>query len=361
MGEAAARRTLSARALAIAVLVPLAGAVVGLAGFRFEQMGAVWRPSVFRGASGWVIQGRTDDTYSNPALSGSHAAWDDGAFTLVADLTSGSVKLIGAARDARSRWQPSVSGRFVTWVELGSSSQSATSFTVYDLRRRRRTHVTDTAGIWLPPEVSGTVAYWVDGATRGSSAQTTARLTLVGQDLVTGRRFTVAPWQGSGDMVVAGGLAAWVQVTPATYQVSIVVQALAGGHRWQIPLSASNAGTLLDEIALSGHTVVWRQSQDSMGTAQILAQNVDTGRRIAVADGANVGTMAFDGDLVAWAATSPSGTTIMGRRLSGGSVFTLTRSGFTVDQLFLSGDTVMIVGGGGLGLVPQILTARVPS
>ena len=358
-GEAVPRRRFAARALLIAALVPLAGAAVGLAAFRVEQVGAAWRPAVTRATAGWRVDGNPGEVFSNPALSGDYVAWDAGPFTLLADLRTGTVKLIGAARDAASNWPPAISDRFVTWVEATDAAGHGLTLYVYDLRTHRRTRVKDAGAVAWPPALSGTTAYWVRTGTAGGQAGTTgnqagttgSQQTLVGEDLATGRRFSVGPWAGVGDFVVSGKLAAWVSETQSA--AGIVVMDLAGGRRWQVPLEAFQAA----RCSRRSRCRRARSSGASPSSRRTRPRSWVSASRPAIASSSPAGrTSAPRPSTAIWSCgppgTRPAGmTSIMGVRLSGGSPFVVPHAR-PRRRRPVSGDTVPWVTRGGAGALP---------
>src|SRR5450759_4359122 len=101
------------RALLISALILLAGAVLGAAGFVFEQSRATWRPQVAATSAGWRISTSHGLQLGGSALGADHLAWEAGPFTLLTDLGSGMSRLLGAAATAGSASAPAISGRFV--------------------------------------------------------------------------------------------------------------------------------------------------------------------------------------------------------------------------------------------------------
>ena len=126
------------RALLLSGIVLLAGAVLGAAGFGFEQSRATWRPQVTATSGGWRISTSHGLRLGGSALGGDHLAWEAGPFTLLTDLRSGRSRLLGAAATAVSASAPSISDRFVVWLEAPASSAGAAVVWVYDIARGRR-------------------------------------------------------------------------------------------------------------------------------------------------------------------------------------------------------------------------------
>ena len=127
----------SARALLAALLVVVCGAIIGVAGFAFEQAHADWRPHATRTATGWRVTQPVLGV-NGPALAGGHLAWQAGPYTIVMDLRSGKTKLVGAAADAQSVEPPAVSSAAAVWVELSGEPHQRTVVYSYDFASRRR-------------------------------------------------------------------------------------------------------------------------------------------------------------------------------------------------------------------------------
>ena len=251
------------RALLISGLILLAGAVLGATGFVFEQSLATWRPQVSATSAGWRISTSHGLQLDGPALGGDHLAWEAGPFTLLTDLSSGKSKLLGAGATTRGASAPSLSDRFVVWLEAPASGSRDAVAWVYEISRERRARLDDVRWISRSPAVSGTTAVWEadgDGAPQ-----------IRGADLVSGRRFSLGPSGGAGELIISGTLVAWAagRPDPAAPPLITVVD-LADGRRWSIaPYPDGREGSLLG-IALAGRTLVWARATSAGLTDQIL-------------------------------------------------------------------------------------------
>ena len=338
LAPAAAERPHSwVRALLVSGLILLAGAVLGAAGFAYEQSRATWRPQVAPADNGWRISTSHGLQLGGSALSGDHLAWEAGPFTLLTDLGSGNSKLLGAAATAGSASAPSTSQRFVVWLEAPASGYHDAVVWVYEISHGRRTRLSGIQGISRSPAVSGTTAVWeADGAGAGSPR-------IHGADLVTGRRFSLGESGGAGELIISGSLVAWAagRADPAAPPVITVVD-LADGRRWSIaPYADGREGSLLG-IALAGRTLIWARATTAAQADQILAYDLDTAAVRLIAQAAELVPPAADGDLVVWAQPSAEGgTQVTGLRLSGGETFPIAGlPGGSARSVLASGKTV---------------------
>jgi len=345
------------RALVVSALILLAGAVLGAAGFVFEQSRATWRPQVAPTNNGWRISTSHGLQLGGSTLGGDHLAWEAGPFTLLTDLRSGDSKLLGAAATAGSASAPSMSERFVVWLEAPASGYQDAVVWVYEISRGRRTRLSGVQGISQSPAVSGTTAVWeADGA--GADAPR-----INGADLVTGRRFSLGESGGAGEPIISGALVAWAsrRPDPAAPPVITVVD-LTDGRRWSIaPYADGREGSLLG-IALAGRTLVWARATSAAQADQILAYDLDTVAVRVIAQAADLVPPAADGDLVIWAQPSAEGgTQVTGLRLGGGETFPIAGvPGGSVRSVLVSGKTVAWHVAGALLFDTYLQTARLP-
>jgi hypothetical protein len=347
------------RALLIALLVPVAGATFGIAGYRWEQARADWRPKVVRTATGWRISQVYGLRPVGPALAGDHLAWSAGPYTILLDLKTGRTKLLGAAHDAQSTWSPKLDDRYVVWLQATGSTDQAMRLWVYDTTTRRRVAVPFGEDAWGPPAVSGSTVYWSSAASQDTNQ------IIHGQDLLSRRQFIVGSASGSGGSLSFNGrLACWVtgQGTPGD-PATIVVLDLIDAKRWSIPLVASSAGTSLYGFAAGGDRVawlLWRKGTPS--SAQIFVNDLATGQKKIVAAGPGVEQMAFDGTTVVWTVWSATTgkITIMGRRLDGTPAFEVARASDTPQEITVSGRSVAWLVDHGSNEEAWIETARLP-
>jgi len=343
------------RALLISGLILLAGAVLGAAGFVFEQSRATWRPQVAATSAGWRISTSHGLQLGGSALGGDHLAWEAGPFTLLTDLRSGKSRLLGAAATAGSASAPSMSDRFVVWLEAPASDAREAVAWVHEIARGRRARLDDVQGISQSPAVSGTTGVWeAEGAGTGSPQ-------IRGVDLVTGRRFSLGE-SGGGEIVISGTLVAWAagRAGPAAPPLITVVD-LADGRRWSIaPYSEGQEGSLLG-IALAGRTLVWARAT-AAHTDQILAYDLDGPAVRVIAQATDLVPPSADGDLVVWAQPSAEGgTQVIGARLSGGDPFPIANvPGGSVRSVLVSGKTVAWHVGGAWLFDTYLQTARLP-
>jgi len=344
------------QALLVSGLILLVGAVLGAAGFVFEQSRATWRPQVSATSAGWRISTSHGLQLGGSALGGDHLCWEAGPFTLLTDLRSGKSRLLGAAASAGNASAPSMSDRFVVWLEAPASDARDAVVWVFDISRGRRARLEDVQGISRSPAVSGTTAVWeADGAETGAPQ-------IRGVDLVTGRRFSVGESGGASDLIISGTLVAWAagRPDPAAPPLITVVD-LADGRRWSIAPYPQNQGSDLLGIALAGRTLIWARATAARAD-QILAYDLDRTAVRAIAQAADLVPPAADGDLIVWAQPSTEGDTrVIGLRLSGGDPFPIARvPGGSVRSVLVSGKTVAWHVAGALLFDTYLQTARLP-
>jgi hypothetical protein len=371
---AAGRRRIDPRAPLVAVLVLLAGAVLGALLYQFEQARATWRPKVTRTPMGWTVRDASGRGPSALALAGDHIVWDSQGNVITMDLVSGKTKLLGVGENEQPMWPPSVSDKYAVWLTTASTAVGQVhSVYAYDFASRRRVRLAglDGAWDWGAPAMSGTIMVWApyDG---DSSAATEIR----GANLSTGRQFVVASTRttahgavGVGAPVIAGDLVAWSQGRPHPHSyLAIVVRDLSTQQTWTITPFKAASNMQLASQALSGRTLVWSQyatkhvnGVDVGARNTIVAQNLDSGARRVIASGRGLGMPEIDGDLVVWTrqvGEKPT-TLVMGLRLSGGRPFVIaTNDQGLVDPVLVSGDTVAMLRND--GNTSWVETVRVP-
>jgi hypothetical protein len=343
------------RALVFSGLILLAGAVLGAAGFVYEQSLATWRPQVWATSTGWRISTSHGLRLGGSALGGDHLAWEAGPFTVLTDLSSGKSRLLGATAAAGSTSAPSMSDRFVVWLEAPASSYGGAVVWVYDISRGRRTRLEGVQGISQSPAVSGTTAVWEAKAAADAPQ-------IRGADLVSGRRFSLGPSGGASELIISGTLVAWASMRSDSAPPLINVVDLAGGRRWHVAPYAQDQGGDLLGIALAGRTLLWARGDAARRAVQILADDLDTAAVQTIAQGVDLSPPAADGDLVLWAQASAKGDTrIVGRRLSSNAPFTIaTVSGGRVRSILVSEQTVAWHVAGALLFDTYLQTARIP-
>lgn len=342
------------RALLISGLILLAGAVLGAAGFVFEQSRATWRPQVRATDAGWRISTSHGLQLGGSALGGDVLAWEAGPFTLLTDLRSGKSRLLGAAATAGSASAPSMSDRFVVWLEAPASAAEVAVVWVYEISQGRRTRLDGDQGSSESPSVSGTTAVW-EAVVGNSKAQ------IFGVDLVTGRRFSLGESGGASELIISGTLVAWATPRPGPSAAPVIaVVDLADGRRWSItPYPQRQEGGLLG-IALAGRTLVWARTTPAAQADQILVYDLDSAAVRVIAQAPDLVPPAAGGDLVVWAQSSDKGgTQIIGLRLSHGEPFPIASvSGGSVLSVLVSGKTVAWQVAGSLLFDTYLQTAR---
>jgi len=84
------------------MLVLVAGACLGAAGFAAEQHYRHWLPKPVRENGGWRVVDQHGRRFSGLSLSGGHLTWQDGPLILLMDLASGRVRVLGPGAENRS-------------------------------------------------------------------------------------------------------------------------------------------------------------------------------------------------------------------------------------------------------------------
>jgi len=349
------------RALLTAVLVLLAGAVLGAIAYQVEQARSTWRPKVTRTATGWSIRDPSGRGPSNLALAGNHIVWDSQLNVITMDLGSGRTKLLGVGVDEQSMWTPTVSDKYAVWLTMtiGAGDVQVPYVYTYEFASGRRIRHAGNRfeGIWSSPATSGTTMVWAWNGSGGPAADE-----IRGEDLSTGRQFVVATSTGAvgagglGEPVISGDLVAWSPTSADPHaDPQIIVRDLSTRHTWTIVPFRAAPSMELGGWSLSGRTVVWSQyalrpkDGSIVGAKEtVVAENLDSGARRVIASGRRLGLEAIDGDLVVW--TKQVGTVhrpttqIMGLRLSGGRPFAIaTFNQGLVQYVLVSGDTVAMV------------------
>jgi Tol biopolymer transport system component len=356
---AARRRRMDWRAPLVAVLVLIAGAVLGAGAFQFEQSRATWRPKVTRTATGWTIR----DTYGHGpyamALAGDHLAWESGDNIVTMDLSSGRTKLLGTGGRLQG---VSVSTQYAVWLTMPTDGRpgGASVFT-YDFASGRRVQLAGFVGARSSPAISGSTIVWTT-TTGGGTGPNEVR----SEDLSTGRQFVLAKAnvgpRGSGQgertiATIAGNLVGWDRGSAGPHtSPTIFVRDLSLGQTWTIVPFRATPRMEFHGWYLSGHTVVWVQStvkKDRSGetlpaSSTMIAENLDSGVRRVVLSGRPLTfpAWAIDGDLVVWTQSvgGKPATLVMGLRLSGGQPFVIdTVEQSNVPYLLVSGNTVAML------------------
>ena len=247
------------RALLVAALVVVVGAIVGVAGFAYEQVHATWHPHVSRTAKGWRVR-QPDGDIDDPALAGDHLVWQNGPNTIALDLSSGKGRLIGVAQDAQSVMPPVVSSAAASWLEFTGDARQQTLLYLYDFSSHRRRLLLSTAAGLDPPAVGPDAVYWLRG-----QGDATA---VVSCDIGSGRRGILTTGSGLGPFLMAdGSLVAWSHQDAPGSAFTLTVRNLAPARR---PTSTCpgrvRARSSTRRSSPSG-TLAWlRRSQDGFAT-----------------------------------------------------------------------------------------------
>ncbi len=334
----------------MAALIVVVGAVVGVAGFAWEQAHAGWRPHVVAMQGGWRVS-QPSLGVEAPSLAGDHAAWSAGPYTVVMDLRSGKTRLIGDARDAQSLAPPDVSERAATWAEYASGPDDTNLVYAYDFSSGRRQRLLEThAPLIAAPVVAGDTVTWLSGT--GSAA------TVVSCDPATGRRRVLARGSHLGPFLFADGpFVAWSRQARPEAPFALVVVDTSTNEVSDLTLP-DQSGASFDAPILADDTLVWQRSAGQSSTVN--AYDLGTLVGHVVASGPLVGAPGFDGVTVAWAQREAGGAgfEIMSRRLSGGAVVRVARVAQNVQSVMVSGATVAWWAGSGQRSYLQ--TARLP-
>ncbi|MGD0998629.1 MAG: hypothetical protein ABR941_09990 [Thermoleophilia bacterium] len=330
------------------------GALLGVAGFAFEQAHADWRPHATRTALGWRVT-QPYLGFNQPALAGDHLAWQAGPYTIVMDLSSGKTRLVGDALDAQLLAPPAVSPDAAVWVQYSGGARERTQIYAYDFSSRRRqcllNEPTDLAG--TSPVVAGATAYWLSD--QGGTTSVTAC------DIASGRRRLLARGAGYGPFLLAEGpLVAWSHQSQPSAPFTMTLLDAAGGTTDTLTLPGQSSGAIFDAPVLANDTIVWLRVDEQDTNDTISAYDLDTIAARQIASAGELVGPGFDGTTVVWAqpVTGGSGDVVMGLRLPGGAPFRIAAVPRDVQSVMVSGDTVAWCIG--TGLHSWIQTARLP-
>jgi hypothetical protein len=320
------RRPFWRRPLVVALLVLIAGAAMGAAGFAAEQRYVVWHPKITRVSGGWRVAAGQGNHQSGVIMAGDHLAWTQGVYTCVLDLRSGDVSVVGFANGGTSIWPPAIEQRYVAWTESPRDTRGASTVWVYDVERGRRVAYMASANAAMSG-LAHDLLVWYDGS--GPS--------IVGVTLASGARSVVAS-SPTLDLppLASGSLVGWLEA-PAGGGVDAVVKDLATGTVTRVILGGSGSGLSIGDVQLAGGLLVWTQQGER--STSIMSYRVATQTTTVVARG-DVGSPATDGSTVVWwtSAVSGVGATIMGARTDGGRPFVVTHlSGWPNGGLAVAG------------------------
>jgi hypothetical protein len=328
------------------------GAIIGVAGFAFEQTHTDWRPHATKTVRGW----RVTQPYlgiDEPVMAGDHLAWQSGPYTITMDLRSGKSRLIGNAGDTQSLTPPAVSSSAAMWVEYTPGAQEKTLIYAYDFSSHRRQRLLETSADLDTPAVAGSTVYWL----RGQSSATA----VVACDIASGRRRVLATGSGLGPFLLAyGSLVVWSHQGQPGGLFTLTVLDTTDGTTTSLALPGQASGTIFETPILAGDTLAWLRTDKQSAAATISTYDLRTLAARQVAAGRDLVAPAFDGATVVWAqpGAEGGGDDVMGQRLAGGAAFRIARVPESVDSVMVSGDRVAWwVGRGPLSWVE---TSRLP-
>jgi len=319
--------------LLVAALVVVAGAIVGVAGFAYDQGHTDWLPHLTRTSAGLRVTQPVGDI-NDPALSGDHLVWQDGPYTIVLDVSSGKARMIGAARDGQSVMPPIVSSDAASWQEFSGNARQRTLLYLYDFSSQRRRLVLSAMSELDPPALAGETLYWLRG--QGSATA------VVSYDVASGRRRVLATGSGLGPFLMAdGSLVAWSHQEAPGAPFTLTVYDLTLGTTTDLDLPGQTPGAVFDTPILAGGALAWlRLSKE--GLATITTYDLETLAERQIVSGRGLVGPGFDGATVVWAQPASTGTgdDVMGQRLAGGGAFRIAQVTAGVQSVLVSGDRV---------------------
>jgi hypothetical protein len=336
--------------------VVVCGAILGVAGFAVEQAHANWRPHVTRTALGWQASQPHVGIDFEPALAGDHLAWQAGPYTLVMDLSSGKVRLVGAGGSAQSVWPVAATGGDTVWAETSGGAGRDTTIYAYDFATRRRQVLLKTAAdLEAPPVAAGSTAYWLSGTS--STAAVTAC------DISGGRRRVLAVGSDLGPFLLADdSFVVWSRQPRPSAPFAMTVLDTASGATSDLTLPDQSSGAVFDTPILANGTLAWLRIDKQSAAAAITSYDLRTlaAREIVGGPAGKLVGPGFDGATVVWAqpADGGSGDVVMGLRLSGGPAFRIAVAPGDVSSVMVSGSRV--AWWVGTGPRSWIETARLP-
>lgn len=313
----AAPRSSWQRAFLLALLVLLAGAILGAAAFGAEQHYFVWQPTVDPiPDGGWRVTGSQGLRPTSPVLAGDRLAWGQGGYTCVLELDSGDAHVVGVAPRGSSIWPPAAGARYVAWIETPRGAGEGHLW-VYDTQRgRRQSFVVSREA--ATPAVAGDLVAWYDVAAGGTPRVETL-------DMATGRRAVLAEGAGIDYPVLAGdGVVGWVTRAGVGSAPSVVVRDLTAHTDTSIPLAGGGSGLSVGDIQLAGRVLLWTLTSDA--TARVVVYDVDARATSVVASG-EVSAPATDGSVVVWASgeDSTGACVVRARSIEGADVSEIGR------------------------------------
>jgi hypothetical protein len=304
-------------ACVLALLVVVAGALLGVAGFAGEQRLAVWDPSVAATATGgWRIAGSSGLRPVDPVIADGRLVWNQGPNIVTLDLVSGETHVVGVAPRWMAAGPPAAAGSRVAWLEVPRihDRRRAGRVWVYDAARGRRWSLAAGAES-TSPATDGELVAWLDGGVVP---------TVRDVDTATGRQATIARAPGIVEPVLADdGFVGWLRTRADGRGPRVVLRDPAAGTTTTVPLGRQKKDSAVGDVQLRGGVLVW--SVRSERETVVMTHDLRSGRSRVVARG-DVESPATDGDLVAWvAADERTGCVVRGLRLAGGAVADLAR------------------------------------
>jgi hypothetical protein len=304
------------RAIAIALLVLVAGGALGAAGFAAEQRAFVWKPQVTATANGgWRVTGPSGLRPTAPSLAGGHLVWGQGPYTCVLELDSGDSHVVGAAPRGTSIWPPAAGERYVAWIERPRSTDGPSRLWVYDTDRGRRQSFAAGAGA-ATTAVTGDLVVWYEGGSPGR---------VLSLDMRSGERATIAEGDDVDYPVLAGdGMVGWLRSGPEGSAPSVAIHDLKTGQESTVVLAADGSGVSVGDIEMAGATLIWTLGGGE-GTSLVVHDVPSRVSRVAARGAIEV--PATDGQVVLWAAKDDtSGTPVIrGLTLADDTGFELVR------------------------------------
>jgi len=311
------------------------GAILGVAGFAFEQAHSDWRPLATRTVLGWRVS-QPILGINEPVMAGDHLAWQSGPYTITMDLRSGRSRLIGNAGDAQSLTPPAVSPDATLWLQYTPGAQEKTLIYAYDFSSHRRQLLLETEAQLDMPVVAGDTVYWLRG--QGSATA------VVGCDIVSGRRRVLASGSGLGPFLLAdGALVAWSHRGQPTAPLNLTVLDTGSGTTTDFALPGQTPGAIFVPPTLANGALVWMRVDRQSTAATICTYDLRTLAARQIVTARALVAPGFDGATVVWAQPAQDGGTsevVMGERLAGGAPFPIARVPDGVQSVMVSGERV---------------------